>query len=146
MARKIDETKPLSKADRAWLETWSKFDVIARIDNECGVEDAGDDEPDADTTRIDLIAVLAKHGINPGDDPVAAIDAALDAKAQAEKPVVGPFDDEIDESESDEDGDGSKPYEDWTNDELRRELANRELSKSGSKAELIARLAEDDDA
>jgi hypothetical protein len=35
-------------------------------------------------------------------------------------------------------------YDDWTAEQLRKELANRELSQSGNKAELIARLREDD--
>jgi hypothetical protein len=36
-------------------------------------------------------------------------------------------------------------YETWTNDELRGELAKRELSVEGKKADLVARLREDDD-
>lgn len=35
-------------------------------------------------------------------------------------------------------------YDEWTAEELRKELAKRELSQSGNKAELIARLREDD--
>jgi hypothetical protein len=35
-------------------------------------------------------------------------------------------------------------YEDWTKDELAAELESRGLAKSGTKAELIARLQEDD--
>jgi SAP domain-containing protein len=37
-------------------------------------------------------------------------------------------------------------YDEWTNEELRDELEKRELSKSGNKAELVARLREDDEA
>ena len=47
-------------------------------------------------------------------------------------------------SECDDDGD--QPYEDMTNPELQDLLEERGLSKSGNKAELVARLAEDDAA
>jgi len=42
--------------------------------------------------------------------------------------------------------DRADDYDEWTNDELREELEKRELSKSGNKDELIARLREDDEA
>jgi hypothetical protein len=35
-------------------------------------------------------------------------------------------------------------YNDWTADQLRHELGNRTLPKSGNKAELVSRLEEDD--
>lgn len=35
-------------------------------------------------------------------------------------------------------------YEEWTNDDLRAELSNRGLSLDGKKADLVARLREDD--
>lgn len=35
-------------------------------------------------------------------------------------------------------------YDKWTNEELREELNKRELPQNGNKAELIARLREDD--
>lgn len=41
----------------------------------------------------------------------------------------------------DEDGDD---YETWTNDELRVELSRRKLSVDGKKAEMVARLREND--
>lgn len=41
--------------------------------------------------------------------------------------------------------DSDEDYEEWTNEDLRDELERRELSKSGNKAELIARLREDDE-
>jgi hypothetical protein len=39
----------------------------------------------------------------------------------------------------------SAPYDDYTNNELRAELARRELDVSGVKDDLIARLNEDDE-
>lgn len=60
----------------------------------------------------------------------------LDSTAQVEAPA--------------EPGDaGSSPgseYADWTNADLQDELEERGLPKSGNKAELIARLEEDDAA
>jgi hypothetical protein len=35
-------------------------------------------------------------------------------------------------------------YNDWTGDQLRWELGNRDLPKSGNKPDLVARLEEDD--
>jgi hypothetical protein len=43
-------------------------------------------------------------------------------------------------------GDGPEGYDSWTKDELSAELEKRGLSKSGNKAELVARLEEDDAA
>lgn len=38
----------------------------------------------------------------------------------------------------------SDPYEEWSAEDLRTELGERGLAKSGSKAEMAARLREDD--
>lgn len=48
----------------------------------------------------------------------------------------------------DADGDGEPDvnYGDWTNEELRTELARRGLPVAGKKEELVARLDEDDEA
>lgn len=143
MARKIDEDKPLDKADRKWLESWGRQDVIDRVDTEHGVAEVDDGEDREPTTRDDLIAVLCSHGINPGDDPVAAVDAALSDKkaedSQSESEQDVPFAESADE-ESDEDD----TYEDWSVSDLRSELGKRELSKSGTKPELVSRLEESD--
>lgn len=53
--------------------------------------------------------------------------------------------------ESDEDGDddgsdGDDGYEDMSVDDLKAELAKRDLPVSGNKAALVARLEEDDDS
>lgn len=62
-----------------------------------------------------------------------------DASEEGEPEEDVPFEDGDADEESPD-----KPYVEWTNDQLRDELGDRELSKSGSKAELIARLEEDD--
>ena len=47
-------------------------------------------------------------------------------------------------AEDDEDEGLEAPYDDYNNDELRAELARRELEVSGNKATLIERLEADD--
>lgn len=55
--------------------------------------------------------------------------------------------DENQENPADETADEpTDSYDDWINDQLRYELEERELSQSGNKAELVARLREDDKA
>lgn len=44
-----------------------------------------------------------------------------------------------------EDVDEDPDYESWTNDELRAELSNRQLSLDGKKVDMVARLRADDD-
>ena len=43
-------------------------------------------------------------------------------------------------------GSEEEGYESWTNAELSEELERRGLTKSGTKAEMVARLTEDDAA
>lgn len=52
---------------------------------------------------------------------------------------------EADDEDDEDDEEDTRPYEERTNDELREELARRNLEVSGNKAELIDRLTEDDD-
>lgn len=101
MARKIDETKPLSDKDRQWLTDRYAFDVISRID-----------------------------AANPPKHSKASPNATNPEDVKEDVPFQ---DDE------------SVDYADMTTDELRDELGKRELSRSGNKAELIARLEDDDD-
>lgn len=44
-----------------------------------------------------------------------------------------------------EEDDEAKPYDEWTNQELRDELISRSLATGGKKGELVARLEEDDE-
>ena len=137
MARKINEGKALSASDRAYLTDWGKFSVIARIDAEHGVDE---DSVAPVDVNAELVAILGKYGIDAGDDALAAVDAALGAKAAktaVEAASDVPFTDDTDDAP--EGG-----YADWLGDDLRKELGNRELSKSGNKEELVARLEEDD--
>lgn len=47
--------------------------------------------------------------------------------------------------EDDEEVEDYTPYEEWKNDDLRAELVTRKLSVDGTKAEMAARLREDDE-
>jgi hypothetical protein len=50
----------------------------------------------------------------------------------------------VDPNKPEEGDDESDDYNDWTGAALREELKERELSQSGNKAELVARLVADD--
>lgn len=65
------------------------------------------------------------------DEAVAAFKAQQDRDYEGEGDEEGDDEDEVD-------------YDSMTNDELRAELARRELSVEGKKVDLIARLEEDD--
>lgn len=51
--------------------------------------------------------------------------------------------DEAEVTEDDEDEE-LPPYSEWTNENLRAELVERKLSLDGKKADMVARLEEDD--
>jgi hypothetical protein len=163
--RQIDESKPLSAEDRQWLTDWGRFDTIRRIDEANGVDDT---EPAKTIAESDLRALLQSHGIDAGDDPLDTLKGVLSGTnvAPAEQPnrfgdsaahvAPDPSDDdapsgsdalgEPDGDGSDEDDEEGDSYADWTVDDLKDELGARELSKSGNKPELIARLEESDAA
>jgi hypothetical protein len=96
-------TKRLSDADREYLETRARQDLIAQNDDE--------------------------HGVDPDDN-----EGDLSSR-EAEQANL-----QIEEAEVIEDD-----YSEMTNEELREELAGRDLSTGGNKAELQARLREDDE-
>lgn len=166
--RQIDETKPLSAEDRQWLTDWGRFDTIARIDEANGKSDS---QPEETVPRSDLVSLLASVGVEVGDDDdvVDAVRGLLsgtntapveDVRAHGDSAAhVAPDPAEVAEAPSGSDalgtpdGDGTEdPDGDWyedddtTNEDLRDELGRRELSKSGNKHELIARLRESDAA
>lgn len=151
MARQIPEDKPLSAEDRQWLTDWGRFDVIRRIDERNGKDET---EPEPVIPESDLRSLLKSHGIEPGDSVLDTLKGVLSGTNVA--PVeqsntlgdsaahVAPESNEA-EDEEEETGDW---YEDdgVTIDDLKDELAARELSKSGNKGDLIARLRESDAA
>lgn len=59
--------------------------------------------------------------------------------------LVAQLDEQHGQANDTETGDDA-PYEEWSADDLRAELGERKLSKTGNKPELVARLQEDDAA
>lgn len=160
MARHIDDSKPLSREDRQWLQDWGRTAEIERIDAKHGVtaEDvaAEQDSSGGDTTADALRQLLRDNGVDPGnsdEDLMGALQIALSGRrgdplgngqqvvAPGESGSFAPG-----QPNGEDTGDDSGDYADWTVPELQEELGNRELSKSGNKKDLIARLREDDAA
>lgn len=152
--RHIPEDKPLSAEDRQWLTDWGRTDQIKRIDEANGVDDT---EPERTIRESDLRSLLQSHGIEPGDDVLDTLKGVLEGTNMAPAAKsnrlgdsaahVAPEDEEP-QPGPDEDGTTNDWYEDdgVTVDDLKDELGERELSKSGNKGELIARLRESDAA
>jgi hypothetical protein len=126
MSKKIDFSAPLSDedeaylAERPWLRTdaeLSGFDLSDETDFSVD-EDEDDENPD---------------GFDDGGDDGSEGDA-----------------DDSDEDESDEEDEGEgdedevAPYAEWEYAALKEEAGSRNLSKSGSKEQLIERLEQDD--
>jgi hypothetical protein len=160
MARQIDDSKPLSADDRQWLKDWGRDAEIERIDQIHGVTDGGASDEDSsaggERTLADALSQLLRdNGVDPGDDPLEALVGVL-TRSQGDplgngQQIVAPG--ESGSSATGEptgsdtgDGDDGGDYtgDDWKVADLQDELGRRELSKSGNKAELIARLREDD--
>lgn len=136
MSRQIDITKPLSDEDRQYLEDRARHEDLRRNAEIVGEREADVLTPINDGNTGDVDPFKADDGTeqitgtNPGERTVTA--------AQAADTGVPTADDAGDEPDDD--------YENWTNEDLRDELENRDLSKSGNKQELVARLREDDAA
>jgi hypothetical protein len=141
MSKQINPEK-LSKFDRQYLRDRGidPDEYVARMtatDEPDEVEDDTVEEGEAilsDGTNVARAGRLPRDNAEPvtptdEDDPVAA--QGGDAAEAAE-------DDEEDGDEED------VPYSEWSNDELRKELRDRDLSTEGKKADLIARLEEHD--
>lgn len=83
---------------------------------------------------IDEDAENVEEGAKPEDTPDGA-DSAPESTEEASSPTGEPFETDAPEPEN---------YEDLTVEQLKAVLEGRGLGKSGTKAELIARLTEDD--
>lgn len=156
MSRQIDITKPLSEEDVAYLDSRARHDLIeqnARMmagEQESGpalINDGntGDIDGFKADDGTDLLA-----GTNPGETPLTAIQAVEVQRSQSDegnRPVEGEAEGvEPTRQAGDALGETEDDYSEMTNEELREELESRGLSKSGTKAELQARLREDDDS
>lgn len=127
MSREVDLSKPLSAEDAEYLAMRGRYADLER---------AGGVAPEGDGTGPALTSPLSA-------DMAAAEEERLLARlAQLNPEKYGDLSDDGD----DDDGDGDPaPYHEWTVPELDAELKGRQLSTSGTKAEKVKRL-EDDDA
>jgi hypothetical protein len=164
VSRQIDITKPLSEEDLAYLDSRARHDLIEQNRRLLGEQEAqkepvndghtGDIDPFKVDDGTDLVA-----GTHPGETPVNGIQAIeaqgisdLGDKDKDPDGVVSrrvrtePTQQAGDALEGSDSGDGEDDEDDefsgLTNAELRDELEARGLSKSGTKAEMKARLRE----
>jgi hypothetical protein len=127
-------------------------------------DDDGDGEDEADWDAMDLDELRQEVEDYEGDPDEVIKDAKAKSKAKKEAALrewleenateddgEDGDDDEGDDDDgaTDDDGDGDDeaPYTDWTNDELKEELTNREIELSGkfTKSKAVAALEEDDE-
>lgn len=78
------------------------------------------------------------------DTLVARLDRQWENTRPREEKAKAPQVQSTQDNEPEGDEDDVPPYTEWTNEELRAELADRGLSTEGKKADLVARLEEDD--
>jgi hypothetical protein len=166
MARNIDPDVPLSDADRAWLVSRNNHALIRQIDENHGVPHTSPNlyTPVENATNPDVVAGLERRA-DVAEAALSQVVSWLEAHPECEpdevaaedpaKRIVGALAhlatlvgvgvDEDDTADDDDPlGENDSKYSGMTNDDLRGELEDRELSRSGSKAELIARLEEND--
>lgn len=137
MSRDIPMDKALSWDDRVYLDARGSWGVntIDRIDANYPPSDA-DVEKWANRNAV---------GVGPLTGDTALInenEALRQALRDAGIPLPGEQDADADE-DVDEDAE-VPPYEDWTLPDLQAEAGKRKLVKSGTKADLVHRLEEDD--
>lgn len=119
-------------------------DDIEETEDEDVDEDADDEEEDADYSDwslADLRAELESRGLDAVKGKAKMV-AALEADDESDEEGD---EDEDEEPDEDEEGEGTD-YDELGVAELRKELADRGLSKAGPKSKLIERLVEDDES
>ncbi len=131
MSREIDTTDldALSDEDLVYLHQRDRVEDYV-------LTDRGIDIVDYSKTSVPL-----EDRANTGTANTAGL-----TKEQYERRIAE-LEGQLEEALADEDDDevDDRPYAERNNDELREELARRELEVSGNKAELIARLTADDE-
>lgn len=130
MSKQIDLTKPLSDEDRQYLEDRARHYEIAAND----AEHAGAELP---PEYLGLTGGEPAFGV-PADSHPEGVGLG-EGTLRPTNPHATVADESAPTEEDSEDS-----YDDMTVAELQDELENRELPKSGKKAELIARLRGDD--
>ncbi len=122
MTRDIDFSKPLDADEQAYVadRPWLVQDAKLRGEDVIFEEDftVGDDDDDSDDES--------------GDDT-------------GSEDEDGSEENEEDSDDSEEESEGEvAPYEEWSYQDLKDEAKSRDLSASGSKEQLVARLLEND--
>lgn len=117
MARDIPLDKPLTRADRKYLEDRGQYALVARIE-----QNYPQDDPDEQPLPFHV-------GGDAGLDAVSAENAALRAELEALKASQSPKDD-----------DELPPYIEWKKEDLVKEAEARKLATTGTKQELADRL------
>jgi hypothetical protein len=125
MSRQIPRDQALSDEDREYLVARGDTNMINRLDLEFGVTDSYQD-PAAPLRGSEPSLAAASEPAGLGQSQVGL---RTDHTGAPLTPGATAAADE---------------YDALTNEELRDELEERELSKSGNKQELITRLREDD--
>lgn len=133
MSMEIDWEKPLTPAARQYLADRDQHDRIRQMDEKF---------PPAETDDTSVVG--------PNDDwngasgleavPTSELLAELDRREAAGEDVWG----SADTSDAEDDTTPDDDYESRTVADLQSELRDRNLSDSGKKADLIARLREND--
>jgi hypothetical protein len=141
MSRQIDFSKPLSEEDKQYAldrnmaidveENEKKFSEIQETGEKVDIVSSGlnGNEPSrfADKSEVSGLG-LAQVNAGPTTEEVVAKEEVIEETV------------EVSEGEEIDDDD----YNTWSLDDLKIELGERQLSKSGNKAELVARLTADD--
>jgi len=136
MSRQIPQDRTLSDEDRTYLVSRGHVSQVAYLDQEF--------PPDPDA----LAAYEARmRGEQPATGDLAVVTNLQARVAQLEAYIVEDLGASLPLAPGEEtDEDDDRPYEEWTLSELQAEAGSRQLSKSGTKADLAARLQEHDDA
>jgi hypothetical protein len=159
MSRVIDETVPLSDADREFLNNNGQENRVRRLDEVHGVEPSlppymTGNEPSLQSGVP--AGVLDAPGLSPaglaanvGAPSMAAAvamasDEALEAELERRRNAAQATSGEDDYATSDVVESDDYPYEDWSSAQLKAQLGHRELSKAGTKAEMAQRLRDND--
>jgi hypothetical protein len=127
MSMEVDFSTPLTDEERAYLAERGRYADVERVDAMTGSEPQPFGEGDG--TGLKQASVLTSDQMASERERLLARLAELNAMAP----------------DADDDSDTEvAPYEEWTPQELKDELGRRGLPKSGTKADLVARLEEND--
>lgn len=135
MSKKIDFSKPLTDADRQYVSERPWLLQDARLN--------GQDIIDDDEFFVDDDEATGDDNENTDEDSEGNEDGDDGSEGDADDAADDAEDDESEDGE-DEDSEEAAPYAEWDYADLKVEAGNRNLSKSGSKEQLVKRLEEDD--